>query len=62
MTAKYFADTSLAATHKDYLDKITIEPPAPEGTAFVRAAPFALNNGVLDDDGNCSSDGRSTER
>ena len=52
MTAKYFADTSLVATYKEYLDKITIEPPAPEGTPFVRAAPCALNKGVLDDDGN----------
>ena len=52
MTEKYFPDKSLVDRYKEYIDMVTFEPPAPPDCTFVRAAPCALNPGVLDDNGN----------
>jgi len=51
MTRKYFTDATLVDKYEEYIDMVISEPPAPEGTQLVHAAPCALNTGVLDDAG-----------
>ena len=52
MSQRYFLDTSLVEKYKAYTDMVRFDPPPPPDCKFVRAAPCALNPGVLDADGN----------
>ena len=52
MSRHYFLDTSLVDKYKPYTDMVRFDPPPPPDCKFVRAAPCALNPGVLDADGN----------
>ncbi|KAL7526106.1 hypothetical protein ACHAXR_001323, partial [Thalassiosira sp. AJA248-18] len=52
MSAVYSLRLDLVTKHQTFLDMITIAPPAPEGTEFVKAVPCEINKGVLDEQGN----------
>ena len=51
MTAVFSTRDDLVTKHQAYLDMITIEPPPPADSKFVKAVGCELNPGVLNDNG-----------